>query len=481
MLPLAIHLLTLPAAAIASPADAVRGIPHGESWEGGVRRVMVGSYDADRSGILDHPPEIEAVGCDVWQAMDQAVRASWQGSSVRVIYGVDAGYVWVGDALGLDEAVRREVGQAMGRCGLPGQDAPGAYRPPAGVAVPDDPQGVASRMRAVPLAAPDTWGGRAAPVLAAAYDLDGDGKVSNILEIDAVPCEVWGAVGDRFGRDPIALEAVTPRMTAPGVPARRAQSALVACGATRSPAGPAGRIRAFAEGGTPEWDAGVRETLLGVYDRDRSGALDREDEVRGIDCPVWATLDRGVRQRYDRGLRQVYGFAGDLNWVGYTLGFGRDVKRTADAKAKSCGLTSLEDGTESRAPEIRSAAGPLSRKRKPVVDTTARPAVVEPTGPTPAARIGSVEGADGWEGLVRGELLAAYDHDRSGALDAVESSELPCVLFRILDRHVTNHTEGPSVRALYGFDKDHTWAGGRLGFDDGARRKVDRALAACGL
>ena len=101
------------------PASQIRALPNGGSseWDAAVKPILLGAYDANRSGSLDTAAEVSSIPCDVWSAMDVGVKSKYT-YGIRPIYGFEDGYSWVGYAIGFSESVRRNGDSALLGCGL---------------------------------------------------------------------------------------------------------------------------------------------------------------------------------------------------------------------------------------------------------------------------------------------------------------------------------------------------------------------------
>lgn len=103
------------------------------------------------------------------------------------------------------------------------------------------------------------------------------------------------------------------------------------------------RITALkAKGGSDAWDDEVEKILLAAYDRDKSGEIDKEDELAAIPCEVWDTLDKAIRAGGDASASLVatYGFALSGDWNGDAIGIGEMLRRPAVARLQACGIAS---------------------------------------------------------------------------------------------------------------------------------------------
>jgi hypothetical protein len=227
-------------------------------------------------------------------------------------------------------------------------------------------------------------------------------------------------------------------------------------------------------GATAPWDERVQAIVLGAFDRDRSGAIDRTAEVRAITCDVWRALDEGVvGGQYQAGFAIIYGLPTDKGWVGYVVGFDESMRPVLADQAARCGLDIGSD--------------PALTGYDPSVDYDAAaaalraPKVSAPAGnnPTLANLIAGLQapGTDPWDQAVRTLLLGAFDQNHSGGLDNDrELGAITCDVWRALDANLSTH-----VRALYGFLDGYNWVGDALGFEERMRALADAYAAACGL
>ena len=351
-LPLLLLLLLVPSPALAGPAAdrilATAAEGGSAEWDAAVRLVLLANFDLDGSGSLDKAPEVEAIPCATWTALDTRTREKW-AAGFRVTYGFPPDRIWVGDTLGFAGEVRVIADQRQEACAS-GLAAETAARPPH---------------VEVALAAPgqgglEAWDLAVRPILIGAYDTDGDGALDSTEEIAAIPCQTFDALDVRVREN----EAAGLR-AAYGIQGDESwwggrlgfaeelraglDMRLVSCASAPPPAPAAvGRpgadpraeqIRALAEPpGEDGWDAAVARLLLGSWDADGSGRLDRESELADVPCAVWDEIDAGVRKRWKHGLRQTYGFVGGYIWVGDALGLDERVRVRADSLLAGCGL-----------------------------------------------------------------------------------------------------------------------------------------------
>jgi hypothetical protein len=101
----------------ASIAASIAALAIDDSLDTGVRTLLIGQYDLDRSGTVGTRRELDAIPCDALVAIDGRYRAKW-GSSVRQILGFESSYIWVGYSIGMDEGLRSAADQRFASCGI---------------------------------------------------------------------------------------------------------------------------------------------------------------------------------------------------------------------------------------------------------------------------------------------------------------------------------------------------------------------------
>ena len=215
------------------------------------------------------------------------------------------------------------------------------------------------------------------------------------------------------------------------------------------------------EGGSSEWDAGVKPLMVDGFDSNNSSLIDTAGEVGLIDCATWKALDSGVKEKWEYGLRTIYGFHADYSWVGEAIGFSETVRAEADTSLASC---LGED------PSFEGGAAPA--------------AVVAPAtgGGGVAASIKAFPdgGSSEWDEKVKGVVLSNYDTDKSGAVNtAAELGGISCDVWKAMDDGV-KAKYGFGIRTIYGFAADYSWIGYAVGIDESMRVPADAVLAGCG-
>jgi hypothetical protein len=333
--------------------------------------VLLGSYDFDRSGAIDRAAEIDAPGCPVWVALDEA----FPGFLERYGFG-DGGEPYVGDVvLEIAENVRRPAWLRGTAC-LRGEEPPPTD--PASIAEPEVSTAIPEAVeRFVRLEAAgeileragrlgttaEMWSAEVRDILATRFDRDVSGSLDQVVEIRAIPCDVWQAmaathpdypyglgflagdvyVGDHFGVGPSQREEVMARASGCVQGDQRATDVV---------AGPAisqdlqefldlltaSRIARQAAGVSPgsiRWATLVQSTLISHYDLDGSGSLDQTDEIIEIPCPVWSTIEA----TYGAPLSDL-GFSPTGDYLGDQIGIDSTQRELVAARVAACAESS---------------------------------------------------------------------------------------------------------------------------------------------
>jgi hypothetical protein len=95
--------------------------PGSPVWLERARLVLLLTYDADDSGLLDAAPELRSIDCQVWHALDGTLFAADQGSLVDLL-GLRSDLPFGGDLIGISPAIAPTAYDVARRCDL--QDAP---------------------------------------------------------------------------------------------------------------------------------------------------------------------------------------------------------------------------------------------------------------------------------------------------------------------------------------------------------------------
>lgn len=290
------------------------------------RTVLLGSYDYDRSGQIDRAGEIDGPGCAVWTALDEAF------PNFLVQFGFGGGdEPYVGNIVLEIGSNVRDAAYYRGSTCLAGEvpvatDAAMIAEPDATDELPEAVERFVRLEAAGEIlqqagrlgTTAEQWAIAVRTILGARFDRDSSGQLDLVVEIRAIPCDVWQAmaathpdypyglgflagdvyVGDHLGVAPSQREEILARANG------CVQSSTRSAGVSAAPdisedlqqfldLLTASRIARAAQGvapGSVRWARLVQGTLLNHYDLDGSGALDQTDEVIGIPCAVWATI-----------------------------------------------------------------------------------------------------------------------------------------------------------------------------------------------
>lgn len=334
-------------AALADPAGlavALRALPAVDPavWEPAIRRALLATYDADHDDLLATASEVQAIPCDVWLALDLALR---QGQRVSLIegYGFAAGQTWLGYALGLHASTRVIATDAITACGL--------ARPARA------DERTARALSSLRDAGRQVWFDAATVVLRGAYDTNVDGQLDT-REIGRIGCATWSALAvgaDTPGGLPVALGLGGPsrvgRLAFSADAGPAVEEAIGHCAVDPRRDAPLARAQLAAKlwglvdrAGTDSWDRGARDLLVAALDVDLSGAIDTREEAGIAGCDAWRALDAGVRAGWGRGLLRTFGFVGDGPWWGEAVGFGWRAHGRVAREVRRCGVPADHEG-----------------------------------------------------------------------------------------------------------------------------------------
>ena len=157
------------------------------AWDEAVKVVMLDAFDSNSSGAINTAAEVGKVDCATWKALDAGVKEQYE-YGLRPIYGFEAGYSWVGYAIGFDEGIRPQADASLAAC-MSGVAAPAPAT--AGGGGGGD---VGSKIRALPDGGSDAWDGKVKTILVSAYDTNSSGTLDTAAEVSAVSCDAWKAM-----------------------------------------------------------------------------------------------------------------------------------------------------------------------------------------------------------------------------------------------------------------------------------------------
>ena len=109
----------LPVAEAAGRITALKTKGGSDSWDEEVEAILLAAFDKDKSGEIDTEDELNAIPCEVWQAMDNSISAgSGKGSNLIATYGFASRGTWGGDSFGIDEKLRNASIVRLKACGI---------------------------------------------------------------------------------------------------------------------------------------------------------------------------------------------------------------------------------------------------------------------------------------------------------------------------------------------------------------------------
>ena len=88
-----------------------------DGWHQQATQWLLARYDADRSGTLDTPAEVESVPCDDWLGLATTHAGAGLGLSLVRFFGFDGNDYKTG-ALGIDPSMRDVAYRRMSACGV---------------------------------------------------------------------------------------------------------------------------------------------------------------------------------------------------------------------------------------------------------------------------------------------------------------------------------------------------------------------------
>lgn len=167
----------------------------------------------------------------------------------------------------------------------------------------------------------------------------------------------------------------------------------------------------------------ARTVLLGSYDYDRSGQIDRAGEIDGPGCAVWVALDDAFP-----GFLVQFGFdGGDQPYVGnIVLEIGENVREAAYRRGSTCLRGEVPVATDPATIAEPEASGELPEAVERFVRLEAAGEILQQAG-----RLGTT--ATEWSEAVRQILENRFDRDGSGQLDlVVEIRSIPCDVWQAM-------------------------------------------------
>ena len=178
-------------------------------WDDQVKAIILKNFDKDMSGEIDSSSEVDAIGCDVWNAINIGLLSGGEYSSnFTAIYGFDPELIWVGYALGFSESVRADVFRSAPPCfsvtgdDLSGGDEIGELGPDLIFDASDFSFGpTAEAILALPGGGSSEWDDKVEAILLAKFDRTKNGSLDVFGEVNVISCDIWAAldIGMRSG------------------------------------------------------------------------------------------------------------------------------------------------------------------------------------------------------------------------------------------------------------------------------------------
>lgn len=200
----------------------------------------------------------------------------------------------------------------------------------------------------------------------------------------------------------------------------------------------------------------AQTVLLGSFDLDRSGAIDRAVEIDAPSCAVWGALDEAFPD-----FLAEFGFDdGGEPYVGdVVFDIAENVRVPAHRRASACLRGEEPPPTDPAEVSEPTSLGVLPESVERFVRLEAAGEILQRAG-----RLGTT--AEQWSDEVRDILSNRFDRDRSGLLDrAVEIRSIPCDVWQAM---AATHPDYPYG---LGFMAGDVYPGDHLGIAPGQREE----------
>jgi hypothetical protein len=195
----------------------------------------------------------------------------------------------------------------------------------------------------------------------------------------------------------------------------------------------------------------AQTVLLGSYDFDRSGAIDRAVEIDAPTCAVWEALDEGFPDFLSQfGFDDASGepYVGDA-----VLDIAENVRMPAYRRASACLRGEEPPATDPAEIAEPTALGVLPESVERFVRLEAAGEILQRAG-----RLGTT--SEQWSDEVRDILRNRFDRDRSGLLDrAVELRAVPCDVWQAMAATHPDYPYGLGFLAGDVYPGDHLGVG----------------------
>lgn len=176
---------TLTACASSAPRTTIESTadPASSTWDAAVERQLVADFDRNASGSIDTAAELNEMPCDLWRALDTAVRDT-TSAPLASAYGLRAGLTYRADQLGVARTLRAAARQQLEQC------AKLAAAKPPGQSID-----VSDAIVALPASGGSSdWDAQVKSILLKTFDLDESGVIDALEEIDSIHCDTWRAM-----------------------------------------------------------------------------------------------------------------------------------------------------------------------------------------------------------------------------------------------------------------------------------------------
>ena len=214
------------------PID-ILALPDGGSteWDAQVKAILVTHFDKDQSGLINTVEEVEAIECDVWNAINLSFLSSGDyQANFTVVYGFEPDLTWLGEDIGFGESMRPVVLARAPLCfsvtaeelmaedsiEVPTEmDSPSLIFDPNNFTFGDTAQAILN----LPNGGSDEWDNQVRGILLAKYDRTGDGSIDVSGELNVIGCDVWAAIdigmraGGTYGSSAYAVYGFEPSLS----------------------------------------------------------------------------------------------------------------------------------------------------------------------------------------------------------------------------------------------------------------------------
>ncbi|MDY0059268.1 MAG: PEGA domain-containing protein [Myxococcota bacterium] len=319
-------------------------------WDTLAKRLLLQTYDSNRSGEIDTRAEIDRIPCSVWTAMDDKIKSGRPNGSLVITYTKG---LWLGYLLGINKSLQDRSLEIYPSCKSGGGAAA------SGGSLSEDE--LVSQVWAIPKGGSTEWDTATKALMLRRFDTNGSGSIDQDGEFRMITCRVWNALDKKIrdGRGSISgLEPTYVGYTYLGYLIGinekykdQMKTSVLACrssGDGGSPSGTTGgggrqsdeeivrQIWAFPDGGSSEWDAKTKVLLVRAYDLNGSGMIDTDAELAQVSCAVWNALNEKIKTgRPNGGLEITYV---SNPWLGHLYGMDKSMQAGSYAAIRRCNV-----------------------------------------------------------------------------------------------------------------------------------------------